>query len=355
MKHIVKYLVAMVMTAVLVLPSQTGIAGNEDRSGQAGADELLINPWARSTGWASANTGGVNGLEAQYLNVAGMAFTEKTEISFSHSNYLVGTGININTVGLSQRLSETGGVLGIGIMSMSFGDIEKTTVDLPEGGSGEFTPTYLNVNLSYSKAFSNSIYGGINLKIISEQISNVGAQGIAIDAGVQYVTGRDDQIQFGVALKNVGPEMQFTGDGMSLRTLISDADHTMTVEQRSDAFELPALIRIGATYDIDLGEQHELSVAGNFQSNSFRKDIISLGMEYSFSEYLDVRGGYNYEPGILEEGGSERTTVYTGPTGGASVKVPMDEEKGSYFSIDYSYRATDPFDGVHSIGASLVL
>lgn len=353
MRHTVKYLLVMVLAAVLVLPAKIGMAGNEDRSGQAGADELLINPWARSSGWATANTGGANGIEAQYLNVAGVAFTESTEVSFTNSNYLVGADIDINSVGLSQRISETGGVIGIGIMSMSFGEIERTTVNLPEGGSGTFTPNFLNVNLSYSKAFSNSIYGGINLKIISEQISNISAQGIALDAGVQYITGRDDQIQFGVALKNVGPEMSFEGDGMSLRTLISDADHTMTVEQRSDAFELPALIRIGATYDFDLGEKHELSVAGNFQSNSFRKDVFSFGTEYSFSEYLDVRAGYNYESGIHST--EEKTTVYTGPTGGASVKVPMNKEKGSYFSIDYSFRATDPFDGVHSVGASLVL
>jgi long-subunit fatty acid transport protein len=224
---------------------------------------------------------------------------------------------------------------------------------MPEGGSGTFSPTYLNVNISYSKAFSNSIYGGINMKIISEQISNVSAQGVAIDAGVQYVTGRTDNIKFGVALKNVGPEMKFSGDGMSLRTLLSDAEHTMTVEQRSDAFELPALVRIGATYDIYLADKHTLSVAGNFTSNSFKKDIYTLGLNYKFSEYLNLRAGYNYEEGITTE--TDRTTVFTGPTAGASIRVPLDKEKGNYFTIDYSYRATDPFDGVHSMGASIVL
>ncbi len=352
MRHIVKYFIAVVLTAVIMLPAKTGFAGNKDRAGQAGADELLINPWAKSSGWGSVNTGGIRGLEAQYLNVAGLAFTNKTEIGFTHTSYLVGTGIDINAVGLAQKLGENGGVLGIGIMSMSFGEIDRTTVNLPEGGAGTFSPTFLNVNISYAKAFSNSIFGGVNIKIISEQISNVGAQGIAIDAGVQYVTGKKDQIKFGVALKNLGPQMAFSGDGMSLRTLITDAEHTMTVEQRSDAFELPALIRIGATYDIDLADKHMLAVAGNFQSNSFKKDVYTLGLQYSFSEYLQVRGGYNYEPGMLD---GDRTSVYTGPTGGASVMVPLDKDKGSYFSIDYSYRSTNPFDGVHAIGASIVL
>ena len=36
------------------------------------------------------------------------------------------------------------------------------------------------------QSFSNSIYGGVSVKMISEQISNVGASGVALDAGIQY-------------------------------------------------------------------------------------------------------------------------------------------------------------------------
>jgi hypothetical protein len=57
-------------------------AGNEQRAGQAGASELLINPWARSSGWGGANTAGIKGLEALNLNVAGTAFTKKNRINF---------------------------------------------------------------------------------------------------------------------------------------------------------------------------------------------------------------------------------------------------------------------------------
>ncbi len=72
------------------------------------------------------------------------------------------------------------------MMSLDFGDIEITTNDLPEPVLGTYSPQYLNIGISYAKAFSNSIYGGVNFKIINEKISNVGAQGVAIDAGIQY-------------------------------------------------------------------------------------------------------------------------------------------------------------------------
>ena len=56
--------------------------------------------------------------------------------------------------------------------------------------------------------------------MISEQISNVGASGIALDAGIQYVTGAKDNLKFGISLKNVGPRMSFSGDGLSFRGML---------------------------------------------------------------------------------------------------------------------------------------
>lgn len=71
--------------AVMFAALQFTYAGNGDRAGSAGSTDLLINPWARSSGWANANTAFCRGLEAQFMNVAGMAFTKKIELIFSHS------------------------------------------------------------------------------------------------------------------------------------------------------------------------------------------------------------------------------------------------------------------------------
>ena len=52
-------------------------AGNEDRVGEAGAYELLINPFPRSAGWGLANMSQVSGFEAIFLNPAGAALQIK--------------------------------------------------------------------------------------------------------------------------------------------------------------------------------------------------------------------------------------------------------------------------------------
>lgn len=356
MKNIYGILLAVFFFGLVIVPLDNASAGNKDRSGQAGASELLINPWARSSGWGGVGTSCTHGLEAMFTNIAGTAFTGGTEIIFGYTSWLTGSDVDIYAFGISQKLGKNSGVLSLSFMSMNFGEVEITTTNSPEGGLGIFKPSYLNINLAYAKAFSNSIYGGLNVKIISESIEDASAMGIAIDAGIQYVTGERDQIKFGVALKNVGPTLKFTGDGLSFRGIIpshGNDNDLFTVQQRSENFELPATLRIGASYDFHMGDNNMLTVAGNFNSNSFTKDQFILGLEYSLKYYLGLRAGYTFQGGMFEDNLPDRGTVFTGPSAGVSVSVPFSKEKETGITIDYSYRATNPFSGTHSVGLKL--
>ena len=240
MKYFYRYL-SLALIAMLVIPvSQSTFAGNKDRSGQAGASELLINPWTRSSGWGNVNMAKVTGVEAIWGNVAGAAFTQGTQIEFAYTDWLRGTGTSVIAFGLAQKVGDAG-AFGLQVMSMNFGEVEITTTNSPDGGVGMYKPSMLNFALSYSKAFSNSIYAGIVIKMISESIADVSGFGIALDLGIQYVTGKDEQIAFGIALKNVGPKMKFSGDGLDIKALLPGGQETLnTVSQRSMAFEMPA-------------------------------------------------------------------------------------------------------------------
>lgn len=354
MKNFYKYLIAIFIMSMVLLPALNSVAGNKDRSGQAGAAELLINPWARGAGWGSANTANVQGLESMFNNVAGLAFTPKTELIFSYTDWMKGSDIKVMTFGIAQRVSESA-VFGLSVMSMNFGEIDITTIDLPEGGIGQFSPRYLNIGLSYAKAFSNSIYGGLTLKIINESIADASAQGIAIDAGIEYVTGELENVKFGISLRNVGPKMKFSGDGFSLKTFVPNNDNQFTTTQRNASFELPAQLNIGAAYDF-LFEKSRFTLAGNFTSNSFTKDQISLGGEFSFRDYVLLRAAYAYEEGIWETADHpDRSNANSGFSGGFTVQVPLNKEKGSFFGVDYAYRPTIQFQGTHTIGIRFTL
>lgn len=330
----------------------SAMAGNPDRVGSAGATQLLINPWARSAGWSLAGTATVRGVEGMFGNVAGLAHLHKTEVAFTSTRWLEGSGVKINAFGFAQKLGASG-VIGLSYMGTSYGELPVTTVDQPDGTGGTFRPTSSNVGIAYAKEFSNSIYGGLLVRVVSESIANVRSSGFAFDAGIHYVTGATENIHFGITLKNVGPPMRFNGDGLAVQGLLSSGSDQLTIEQRSDHFELPSMMNIGAAYDFNISELHKLTLAGNFVSNSFTKDQFVLGLDYGFKKMIHLRGGYLYEKDITDN--TKRETVFTGASGGISIDFAFGEEKKSTIALDYGYRATNPFSGVHQIGVRITL
>ena len=342
---------------MMLLSTESAWAGNDNRRGTAGATELLINPWARSSGWGSVNVANARGLDAFYSNIAGLSFIPKLEISYANTMLYGGknglnSGASVNAFGLGLRVFDNG-VLGLGLMTMSFGDIDVRTVESPEAINGTFSPTLMNINVAYAHSFTLSIHGGVNLKIISESTDNVSGSAFAVDAGIQYVTGANDELKFGISLKNWGPSYSFGGTGMSF-TFVNDASNDMTAEYRSGEMELPTCLNIGLSYDFyfELWKQ-KISLAGAFTSNAFLKDNIAFGIEYGLLDIVNLRCGYVYQTDIFSE--SDRTTANQGLCAGASVNIPLhkkDSESNAGMSIDYSYRSSYNLRGSHTIGAT---
>ncbi len=353
MKNFYRYLAALTIITAFLLISTGLQAGNKDRSGQAGAQELLINPWAGSAGWGGVNTANVRGVESMFANVAGLAFVGKLDLGFSQTTWLKGSGIAISNFGLGVRAGETG-VIGLSVFSMQFGELDVTTTDQPDGTGATYKPSLLNFALSYAKTFSNSIYAGMTIRIISESIPDASAQGVCLDAGVMYVAGEKDQAKFGISLRNLGPPMKFTGDGFSIKAFFQGDDYSMSVYQRAENFELPTQLRIGASYDFYIGEWSRLTLAGNFTSNSFLKDQFGLGLEYSLKEYLILHAAYNYENGITASvTDPNRNNAYKGLSMGGTVEVPLSKKNNLKLGIDYAYQTTDNFKGTQAFGIRL--
>lgn len=330
------------------LCSQMMMAGNPDRQGEAGAYELLLNPWARSAGLHSMSTAMISGVEAMRLNVAGLVRIPRTQVLIGHTRYLVGTDVNMNAIGFGQRVG-TNGVFGLSLMALDFGDIAVTTTDQPEGTGSSFSPSFFNLGLSYAHIFENKVSVGITVRMVSESTTDLSAQGVAIDAGVQYVTGEKDQFKFGISLRNVGTPMRFGGEGLSFRATNPDGtiNYDLSYDQRAASFELPSVLNIGASYDIHVNAQNRVTVLGNFTSNSFSRDAIGAGMEYAFNEVLMLRAGYKYDLGSQND--VVANNVYTGLSAGVSLEVPFSAEKGTTFGVDYAYRATNPWNGSHNL------
>jgi hypothetical protein len=346
-----KYISILLLSLIMVVFAQEAKAGNPDRQGEAGAYELVINPWARSSGVHSMMASRVQGVEALRINPAGLGRINQTEVLLARSIYLQGTGININALGIGQKVGKNG-TLGISLMSIDFGDIPITTSAQPEGVGGTYSPSFFNLGIAYSHTFEKKISVGVTGRLVSESVSDVSATAMAIDAGIQYVTGPEDNIRFGISLRNVGSQMRFSGEGLSFTGNSPEGDYTLTIEQRSAKFDLPSLLNIGGSYDFISGK-NRLTAMANFTSNSFGRDYIGGGVEYAFNEMFMVRGGYRHEMGGLIS--TTDASADTGLSAGASLEVPTSKKTENKFGIDYSYRASNPWGGTHTFGIRLSL
>lgn len=348
----------LIILTIAVSAVNNVFAGNPDRRGEAGAYELNMNGWARSSGFWSMNSADIKGIESERVNVAGLAFTKKTEIAAAYTLWLQGSGVGVAHVGVAQNFKETN-VIALSIQALNLGSIERTTTQNPEGGIGTYKPTFLNIGISYSKLFSNSISGGVTVRLVNEILGNLNAFGFALDAGLQYVTGPKDNIHFGVSLRNVGTPMKFRGDALATSVqIISSNTYQLTVENKPNKFELPTQLNIGAAYDFWMGKKKEvepkvykqdyrLTVLANFTSNAFGYDFYGAGLEFGWREIFMLRAAYRFETGQFKK--DTRLDVYTGLSAGLTFDVPL-KKNGPRLGIDYSFRATQPFQGTHSIG-----
>lgn len=345
MNKLIYFILAFALVGVATGPAS---AGNPDRQGEAGAGQLLLNPYPRSAGLHTMNTSFVSGVEAMHLNVAGIGRINKTEVQFGHALYLQGTDIRLNGAGIAQKVGK-GGAISVSLMSVDFGDIRVTTEDQPEGTGTTFSPSFFNLGVGYAHTFENKVSVGVLFRGVSESIQDVNSFGFALDAGVQYVTGPQDNFKFGISLRNIGSRMTYGGQGLSTQgPAPNGGGYELTYAQRSADFELPSMLNIGLSYDFIIGDNHRLTALGNFTSNSFSQDQVGGGLEYSLKDMFMLRGGYRYEFGSGDE---VEQPIYTGLSAGASVSVPLSKEnKDVRFSIDYAYRNTKIWDGTHNIG-----
>jgi hypothetical protein len=361
-----------------LLLSSNVFAGNKDRAGQAAATELLINPWARSGGVFGLNGACVTGIESMKLNIGGLGRVKNYEMGATYNSYIQGAGIGIvNAAGASRLNAKT--VLGVNIMSVNVGDIPVTTVDLPEGNGTTFKPSIFNASLGAAYSFTKHIDAGLNFTFINQSLSNVRASAAAIDAGIMYSTGENDELHFGISMRNVGSNLRYNGDGLTYNGVSPDnPDKQITVSSRSEKFALPTQLVISTAYDIYLGDRTvmdastsddvsadgatagaqvkgksntRLTLMGSFISNSYQQDWIGAGAELALKEQFMLRAGYRYENKISDA--ANTATFYNGLSAGASYQFKFGgEEKQNKIAIDYAFKPTR-LGAVHSVGLRL--
>lgn len=331
----------MALGSLVVSMNWSAYAGRGDKAGTSAAPELLIPVGARDLALGGSTLATTSGVEAIYWNPAGLSrASQGTQALFSHMTYLADIGVDYIALGTN---FEGFGTLGFSLKSLSFGDIPVTTEDVPDGTGETFSPTYVTVGVTYSLLVTERISIGLTSNFITERIDRVSASGVAFNAGVQYSGFASvEGLALGVAVKNIGPSMQFDGPGLLRQAEVVDVLRPASfysIVAASD--ELPSTIELGVTYAIALEEKNTLSFSGVFQNQNLSDDEYKLGAEFGFANTLFVRAGYTFA--------QESAAYIYGLTVGAGVNYQFSDLAVTF---DYAFRDVDFLGANHifSIG-----
>lgn len=346
------------LAALLLLPVTAALAQgggdtgggtnkpNTNRVGTSGANELLVPLTARYSALGNSLTSvlqDMNGIEALYANPAGLVVNTGTSALFSRMQYV--DDIGVNYFGLAQRIGDNH--LALAISSWDFGDIARQTEINPEKSDATFSVQFINLGLTYARTLTDRIAAGATLKIVNEAIDDLTATGVVFDAGMTYVVG-ETGLRLGVALKNIGNELQYSGTGLGRRVQLPDQPGNATVNTvaiESEGMQYPTLLNFGMSYTRMVTGAASVSFLGHFRSNSFEEDQFSGGMELGIRNVLYLRGGYEWSR-------QDNETWYKGYSFGAGLNMTL---AGSKLALDYALVPTDWFDDIQFITLSATL
>jgi len=333
-------------------------AGSDERKGTGGAQELRIPVGPRGTALGGAIAGDVSGIESAFWNPAGLATIERTEALFSGTRYFA--DMRLNYLALGTHVGALG-TLGFQMKALSVGDILVTTEAAPEGTGEVLTPTFVVLGASWAREFTDRVRFGTTVDYVAERVQDMTASGLALDFGVQYLTGWRN-LRFGVVMKNFGGSMTFDGPGLetSIRPPEGDPSATPRIYRLSSApFELPSYFALSASYDLMQATEQRVKLHASFQNNNFTGDALAAGLEWDYRHVFALRGAFvgSVVNAVDPDSGDETTRftsgddLYGGLAFGAGTTMRVG---GTRLGLDVSWRQVDRyFDDVIETGLTL--
>ena len=338
MKNTLMLLAVFVVLAACVLT--TADAANKSRIGTAGAQELLIPVGGRGVALGGSSMVFSAGVDAIYWNPAGLGRMEHSvEALVSQMKYIADVNVTYGALGVS---AGEFGTLGFTLKSVSFGDIPVTTTLFPDGTGELYSPTFLTMGVTYSKLLTDRISVGVTANIVSERILSLNASGFAVNFGIQYQNLAIQGLSVGIAVRNIGPTIQFDGSNLLVTANASNSLRgTQTYAVQAAAFSLPSSMEIGLGYTRKLDEKNGILLGATFRNNNFQDDEYNLGAEYNFNNLVFIRGGYTLAPQTDKDLTGAQSYIYD-----YSLGAGVHQEVGGVdLTFDYAYRHVRYFDG----------
>jgi len=297
--------IMIIWIALMAITAMLGKTSIAENSGRTSADFLNVGVSARGASLGNALTSAANSVEAIYWNPAGMIFSDRAHLSFSHFDWL--QDISYDFLGATYPVSEKIAV-GIGAQYLGYGKIDGyDSEDNPTGEVGSTFDCAGSASIAYR--VSDNISIGMSGKFVMISLAGTRGSAMAADLGFRYSA---DRFTIGLAASNLGEKLKF----------------------ESDENNLPANIRGGFSIK-PFGSA--LLASFEVKKELYGNLAIENGLEYNFDNRYFLRTGYDYSPDQLVKGFNKGVSVGIGAVLGPT-QVDYAFTPGTGFSSESIHR-----------------
>ena len=287
---------ALVGVAILPLAALAQEEADDESSGLVG---LSLPLGARSVGLGRAVAAASGELQALPYNPAVIVGLERGEATYSRFESADRADINANY--LAGGAVTRWGTIAIHAVYVDYGEIPVTETSPDPVGTLDVSDWALGVSFG-RRVYHDRIAVAATAKWLSSNFDAVDASGPAFDAGLVYAPRASLPLSLGVAVRNVGPDLEFAAAA-------ADSE-----EETETAQPLPSRVRVGANLHpgsvLGLPDGYAVEVALDLESDL--RDVGSMsqhaGAALTIHDVVAVRGGFLLLDNPFTEDGSERNT-----------------------------------------------
>ncbi|MEK7347567.1 MAG: PorV/PorQ family protein [Candidatus Eisenbacteria bacterium] len=308
--------IAIAIVMVLLLPLQAEGAQIFEKVGTLGGQSLKIGVGARAAAMGDAYVAIADDATAVYWNPAGIARLSGQSISINHTAWPA--EILFDQAAYVFNVKWIPGMIGVNVRALTMSRDKVRTTYLPDGTGETFDAGEWAYGITYARSLTDKFSAGLSINYIQTGLDDVTGTSTTFDFGTLYDVGILGA-KIGMSIQNIGGDMTFIDEKV----------------------KMPVFFRVGGSFSILQRGESRLLTAAEFTHPPDNSEKLNLGAEYSFHDYLFLRGGYkmNYDT--------------EGMTAGFGVKFPLTLVKSSVARLDYAYSDLKYLSQAHRVSVNV--
>jgi hypothetical protein len=301
------------IAALVVLAGPASAAEIFEKVGTFDGQFLKIGIGARAAGMGNAFVAIADDPTAVYWNPAGIARLDDKETNVQLNHVTWPADVKVDQATLAFKLKKIPGQFAVNARSLTIDDQPVRDAYRPEGTGEFFDAGYTSFGATYARSFTDKFSAGFNISLVKLGLAEFSQETITFDVGTLYDVGVAG-MKIGFAIQNIGGQVQF-------------------IDREA---RIPTIFRVGTAADLVSSGPNKLLGSFEFSHPPDNSERMNAGLEYSFKDYLFLRGGYNFNYD------TEKMAA------GAGVRFPIAPLKTNA-NFDYAYTDMETLGAAHRL------